>query len=85
MDGRKNASVHSVLITMDQDLSAEEKAQMDAFQQIWQDTMNGMVLTAGEEDGIIKSVDQAAALIANRDPFSGAEDYVQVKRDGEKN
>jgi hypothetical protein len=83
MEG-KNASVHSVLITMDQDLSAEEKAQMDAFQQIWQDTMNGMVLTAGEEDGIIKSVDQAAALIANRDPFSGAEDYVQVKRDGEK-
>lgn len=83
MEGEK-ASVHSILITMDQDLSAEEKAQMNAFQQIWRDTTNGLVLTAGEEDGIIKSVDQAAALIANRDPFSDAEDYVQVERDGKK-
>jgi len=83
MEGKK-ASVHSILITMDQDLSAEEKAQMNTFQQIWRDTLNGLVLAAGEEDGIIKSVDQAAALIANRDPFSDAKEYVQAERDGEK-
>ncbi len=36
-------------------------------------------MTSSREDGIVKSVNQMAALVANRDPFSSVESIVKTK------
>ncbi|MFX3623401.1 MAG: VWA domain-containing protein [Ectobacillus sp.] len=75
----KKASLHSVLITMEEHLSKEEQAQISTFKDIWKETTEGMIFSTTGEDGIVESVNQAAALIANRDPFSKAEEFVQTE------
>jgi hypothetical protein len=83
MDERK-LSFHSVLVTMESHLSSAEKQQMDTFKKIWKDTLNGTLLPTDGEDGIVNSVNQTAALIANRDPFSNVEDIVKTEAKGKK-
>ncbi|MCP8969161.1 vWA domain-containing protein [Ectobacillus ponti] len=79
---QQNLSFHSVLITMESSLNSAEKAQMNTFKAMWQEQLNGSVMSTNGEDGIIESVNQAAALIANRDPFSQAEDLVKTSLQG---
>ncbi|MFD3445691.1 vWA domain-containing protein [Microbacteriaceae bacterium 4G12] len=77
MESQK-ASVHCILITMESHLSEAEKAQMNTFKMIWKETTNGVVMETNGEDGVVESINQAAALIANRDPFSNVDDLVKV-------
>ncbi|WP_028400104.1 VWA domain-containing protein [Ectobacillus panaciterrae] len=83
MDERK-LSVHSVLITMESQLTEDERQQVNTFKEIWQETINGILLPTDGEDGVVNSVNQAAGLIANRDPFSNVEDVVKTEVKGNK-
>ncbi|MCP1124389.1 VWA domain-containing protein [Bacillus sp. 3103sda1] len=80
----KNISLHAVLITMEENLGAQEQAQMNVFKDIWKHQINGIVFPTSGEDGVIHSVNQAAALIANRDPFSSVEEAVKTNIVGNK-
>lgn len=71
-------SIHFLLITMESNISNEERQQMNTFKEIWKQTTNGLVLSSDGEDGIIRSVNEAAALISNRDPFSNIEDVLKL-------
>jgi hypothetical protein len=76
---QKKVAIHTVLITMESHLSEIEKQQVNTFKEIWQDTTKGIVLPTDGESGIINSVNAAAALVANRDPFSHVEDAVKTE------
>ncbi|MDA1648738.1 MULTISPECIES: vWA domain-containing protein [unclassified Bacillus cereus group] len=83
MDAKK-ISLHPVLITMEEDLGQQEKAQLNTFKEIWKKEINGVTMPSSGEDGIVKSVNQVAALVANRDPFSSVESIVKTKVVGKK-
>jgi len=78
MDAKK-ISLHPILITMEEDLGQQEKAQLNTFKEIWKKEINGVTMPSSGEDGIVKSVNQVAALVANRDPFSSVESIVKTK------
>ncbi|MDC2866564.1 vWA domain-containing protein [Bacillus sp. BP-3] len=80
----KKVSLHAVLITMEENLGAQEQVQMNIFKEIWKQQTNGIVLPTSGEDGVIHSVNQAAAFIANRDPFSSVEEAVKTNIVGNK-
>ncbi|WP_416826560.1 vWA domain-containing protein [Ectobacillus polymachus] len=71
-------SVHCLLITMESNISNEERQQMNTFKDIWKQTTNGMIFSSDGEDGIIRNVNEAAALIANRDPFSNINEVLKI-------
>ena len=83
MDAKK-ISLHPILITMEEDLGQQEKAQLNTFKEIWKKELNGVTMPSSGEDGIVKSVNQVAALVANRDPFSSVESIVKTKVIGKK-
>ncbi|MHA4199849.1 vWA domain-containing protein [Bacillus cereus] len=83
MDAKK-ISLHPVLITMEEDLGQQEKEQLNTFKEIWKKEINGVTMPSSGEDGIVKSVNQVAALVANRDPFSSVESIVKTKVVGKK-
>lgn len=83
MDSKK-ISLHPILITMEEDLGQQEKAQLNTFKEIWKKEINGVTMPSSGEDGIVKSVNQVAALVANRDPFSSVESIVKTKVVGKK-
>ncbi|NIE92862.1 VWA domain-containing protein [Bacillus sp. Ab-1751] len=83
MDAKK-ISLHPVLITMEEDLGQQEKEQLNTFKEIWKKEINGVTMPSSGEDGIVKSVNQVAALVANRDPFSSVESIVKTKVVGER-
>ncbi|MDA2301493.1 VWA domain-containing protein [Bacillus cereus] len=83
MDAKK-ISLHPILITMEEDLGQQEKAQLNTFKEIWKKELNGVTMPSSGEDGIVKSVNQVAALVANRDPFSSVESIVKTKIVGKK-
>ncbi|MDA2190400.1 hypothetical protein CBR59_20700 [Bacillus thuringiensis] len=83
MDAKK-ISLHPILITMEEDLGQQEKAQLNTFKEIWKKELNGVTMPSSGEDGIVKSVNQVAALVANRDPFSSVESIVKTKVVGKK-
>lgn len=74
----KKVSLHAVLITMEENLGTQEQTQMNIFKEIWKQQTKGIVLPTSGEDGVIHSVNQAAAFIANRDPFSSVEEAVKT-------
>lgn len=80
----KKISLHPVLITMEEDLGEQEKAQLNTFKEIWKKEINGVTMPSSGENGIVKSVNQVAALVANRDPFSSVESIVKTKVVGKK-
>ncbi len=80
----KKISLHPVLITMEEDLGQQEKVQLNTFKEIWKKEINGVTMPSSGEDGIVKSVNQVAALVANRDPFSSVESIVKTKVVGKK-
>lgn len=80
----KKISLHPILITMEEDLGQQEKEQLNTFKEIWKKEINGVTMPSSGEDGIVKSVNQVAALVANRDPFSSVESIVKTKVVGEK-
>lgn len=80
----KKISLHPVLITMEEDLGQQEKAQLNTFKEIWKKEINGVTMPSSGENGIVKSVNQVAALVANRDPFSSVESIVKTKVVGKK-
>ncbi|MFI8706759.1 vWA domain-containing protein [Bacillus sp. NPDC077411] len=80
----KKVSLHAVLITMEENLGTQEQIQMNSFKEIWKQQTNGSVLPTSGEDGVIHSVNQAAALVANRDPFSAVEEAVKTNIVGNK-
>ena len=80
----KKISLHAVFITMEENLGAQEQIQMNIFKDIWKQQTNGIVLPTRGEDGVIHSVNQAAAFIANRDPFSSVEEAVKTNIVGNK-
>ncbi|MDM5155720.1 vWA domain-containing protein [Bacillus sp. DX1.1] len=80
----KKISLHPVLITMEENLGRQEQLQMNTFKEIWKQETNGIVMPTSGEDGVIQSVNQAAALVANRDPFSSAESAVKTNIAGKK-
>lgn len=63
---------------MEENLGRQEQLQMNTFKEIWKQETNGIVMPTSGEDGVIQSVNQAAALVANRDPFSSAESAVKT-------
>lgn len=65
----KKISLHPVLITMEENLGPQEQQQMNLFKEIWQKEINGIIMPSSGEDGVIQSVNQAAALVANRTHF----------------
>lgn len=69
---------------MEEDLGQQEKEQLNTFKEIWKKEINGVTMPSSGEDGIVKSVNQVAALVANRDPFSSVESIVKTKVVGEK-
>lgn len=75
----KKVLLHPVLITMEENLDSTEQAQMNIFKEMWKDEMKGMILPTTGEDGVISSVNAAAALIANRDPFSSVKTGITTK------
>ncbi|EEL63967.1 hypothetical protein bcere0025_32510 [Bacillus cereus F65185] len=83
MDAKK-ISLHPVLITMEEDLGQQEKEQLNTFKEIWKKEINGVTMPSSGEDGIVKSVNQVAALVANRDPFSSVESIVKTKVVGKR-
>ena len=83
MDAKK-ISLHPILITMEEDLGQQEKAQLNTFKEIWKKEINGVTMPSSGEDGIVKSVNQVAALVANRDPFASVESIVKTKVVGKK-
>lgn len=83
MDAKK-ISLHPILITMEEDLGQQEKAQLNTFKEIWKKEINGVTMPSSGEGGIVKSVNQVAALVANRDPFSSVESIVKTKVVGKK-
>ncbi|HDX9591194.1 TPA: VWA domain-containing protein [Bacillus pseudomycoides] len=80
----KKVSFHAVLITMEENLGTQEQTQMNIFKEIWKQQTNGIVLPTSGENGVIHSVNQAAAFIANRDPFSSVEEAVKTNIVGNK-
>ncbi|PEA53354.1 hypothetical protein CON64_18890 [Bacillus pseudomycoides] len=80
----KKVSLHAVLITMEENLGTQEQTQMNIFKEIWKQQTNGIVLPTSGEDGVIHSVNQAAAFVANRDPFSSVEEAVKTNIVGNK-
>ncbi|MCU5333965.1 VWA domain-containing protein [Bacillus cereus] len=80
----KKISLHPVLITMEEDLGQQEKEQLNTFKEIWKKEINGVTMPSSGEDGIVKSVNQVAALVANRDPFSSVESIVKTKVVGKR-
>ncbi|PEB52306.1 hypothetical protein CON65_23095 [Bacillus pseudomycoides] len=80
----KKISLHPVLITMEENLGQQEQLQMNTFKEIWKQEINGIVMPSSGEDGVIQSVNQAAALVANRDPFSSVESIVKTNIAGNK-
>lgn len=80
----KKVSLHAVLITMEENLGTQEQTQMNIFKEIWKQQTNGIVLPTSGENGVIHSVNQAAAFIANRDPFSSVEEAVKTNIVGNK-
>ncbi|CAI8980784.1 MULTISPECIES: vWA domain-containing protein [Bacillus] len=80
----KKISLHPVLITMEENLGQQEQQQMNTFKEIWKQEINGIVMPTSGEDGVIQSVNQAAALVANRDPFSSVESVVKTTISGNK-
>ncbi|MDK3013619.1 vWA domain-containing protein [Bacillus sp. RB3] len=83
MDAKK-ISLHPVLITMEEDLGQQEKEKLNTFKEIWKKEINGVTMPSSGEDGIVKSVNQVAALVANRDPFSSVESIVKTKVVGKR-
>ncbi|EKS8351779.1 TPA: VWA domain-containing protein [Bacillus cereus] len=83
MDAKK-ISLHPVLITMEEDLGQQEKEQLNTFKEIWKKEIDGVTMPSNGEDGIVKSVNQVAALVANRDPFSSVESIVKTKVVGKR-
>ncbi|CAM4244211.1 membrane protein [Bacillus manliponensis] len=79
----KKVLLHPILITMEENLAPEEQEQMNVFKEMWKDEMKGMILPTTGEDGVISSVNAAAALIANRDPFSSVKTGITTKIVGE--
>lgn len=69
---------------MEEDLGQQEKEQLNTFKEIWKKEINGVTMPSSGEDGIVKSVNQVAALVANRDPFSSVESIVKTKVVGKK-
>ena len=55
------------------------KEQLNTFKEIWKKEINGVTMPSSGEDGIVKSVNQVARLVANRDPFSSVESIVKRK------
>ncbi|MEH6891555.1 vWA domain-containing protein [Bacillus sp. JJ864] len=80
----KKVSLHAVLITMEENLGTQEQIQMNIFKEIWKQQTNGIVLPTSGEDGVIHSVNQTAAFVANRDPFSSVEEAVKTNIVGNK-
>ncbi|PEL56857.1 vWA domain-containing protein [Bacillus toyonensis] len=80
----KKISLHPILITMEEDLGQQEKEHLNTFKEIWKKEINGVTMPSSGEDGIVKSVNQVAALVANRDPFSSVESIVKTKVVGKK-
>ena len=80
----KKISLHPVLITMEENLGQQEQQQMNTFKEIWKKEINGIIMPTSGEDGVIESVNQAAALVANRDPFSSVESVVKTNIYGNK-
>ncbi|EOW9528649.1 vWA domain-containing protein [Bacillus cytotoxicus] len=78
----KKISLHPVLITMEENLGLQEQQQMNLWKEMWQKEINGIIMPSSGEDGVIQSVNQAAALVANRDPFSSVESIVKTKIEG---
>lgn len=69
---------------MEENLGQQEQQQMNTFKEIWKQEINGIVMPTSGEDGVIQSVNQAAALVANRDPFSSVESVVKTTISGNK-
>ncbi|WP_459500146.1 vWA domain-containing protein [Bacillus sp. C1] len=80
----KKISLHPVLITMEEKLGEQEQQQMNTFKEIWKKEINGIVMPSSGEEGVIQSVNQAAALVTNRDPFSSVESIVKTNISGNK-
>ena len=80
----KKISLHPVLITMEENLGQQEQLQMNTFKEIWKEEIQGIIMPTSGEDGVIQSVNQAAALVANRDPFSSVESVVKTTITGNK-
>lgn len=49
---------------MEEDLGQQEKEQLNTFKEIWKKEINGVTMPSSGEDGIVKSVNQVAALVA---------------------
>ena len=47
--------VTSNLITMEEDLGQQEKAQLNTFKEIWKKEINGVTMPSSGEDGIVKA------------------------------
>ncbi|MEY8349499.1 vWA domain-containing protein [Bacillus cereus] len=80
----KKISLHPILITMEDNLGQQEQQQMNTFKEIWKKEINGITMPTSGEDGVIESVNKAAALVANRDPFSAVESVVKTNVSGKK-
>ena len=63
---------------MEEDLGQQEKAQLNTFKEIWKKEINGVTMPSSG-GWYCKSVNQVAALVANRDPFSSVESIVKRK------
>ncbi len=51
---QKKISLHPILITMEEDLGQQEKAQLNTFKEIWKKEINGVTMPSSGEDGIVK-------------------------------
>ena len=63
---------NSILVTIESNLTDDERIQMVDFKQIWDETTGGLRLTAENESEIIERINEVAALITNRDPNATA-------------
>ncbi len=48
MDAKK-ISLHPILITMEEDLGQQEKAQLNTFKEIWKKEINGVTMPSSGE------------------------------------
>ncbi|WP_373232771.1 hypothetical protein [Cohnella sp.] len=65
------ATTRSVLVTVEQYLSDASKQTMKEIKSLWKDALDAEIIESNGQENIIEKINQAAALITNRDPESG--------------
>ncbi len=75
----KGIGTHAVLITIESKLQPQEQQQMELFKTIWKEMTHGIIIPSEDDNGIIDSINQVAAMMANRDSTPLINDGLQVK------